>query len=247
MRELSPVRTFRRILVVLFVLAALFVALDRVGAWVAGHAVAGQVNNELGRYDVQSSEPDVSVGGFPFLTQVLSGEYQEISIRLHDVQADGVRLSETELVASDVTAAMSTLINRSGPVRAGRVDGTGVIDYATVAELTGVDGLELTAAGGDAVAVRLPVDVLGVSATLAGTAEVRVNGNTVQMRVTELNADDAAGLPAEAQPQIDQFASAASVDVPLPPLPYDLTIESARPAESGLAVSLSATNVPLAG
>jgi hypothetical protein len=125
------------------------------------------------------------------------------------------------------------------------VDGTAVVGYQRVAALTGVDGLELSAAGGDTVAVRLPVDVLGSSVTLAGNASVSINGNTLQMQVTELSPTDSVELPAEAQSQIDQLASAASVDVPLPPLPYDLSIDAARAESSGLAVDLSATDVPL--
>ncbi|NED95896.1 DUF2993 domain-containing protein [Phytoactinopolyspora alkaliphila] len=238
-------RTFRRILIVLLVLAALAVAVDRIGAWVAGRMVADQVSRELTRYDVDSGSPDASVGGFPFLTQVVSGEYEEITIELPDVRADEVRMRDVELVATEVSASMSTLIERSGPVRAGRLDGTGLVDYSTVAALSGMEGLELAAASGGEVAVRLPVDVLGASLTLTGAATVSVDGNVVQLRVTELGSDETAGLPQAAQAQIDQIAGSVSVDVPLPALPYDLTIDSVRPAESGLAVSLSATDVPL--
>jgi hypothetical protein len=239
------VRIFRRTLIVLLVLAVLFVAVDRVSAWIAGRVVADQVARELANYDVNGGQPDVDVGGFPFLTQVVSGEYGEVTLRLRDVGADAVQLSEVEIVASDVTAPMSMLIERSGSIHAGRVGGPAVGGVKRVGAGTRVGGREQGAAGGDTVAVRLPVDVLGSSVTLAGNASVSINGNTLQMQVTELSPTDSVELPAEAQSQIDQLASAASVDVPLPPLPYDLSIDAARAESSGLAVDLSATDVPL--
>ena len=44
-------------------------------------------SEEAQRQGVTSSEPDVDVGGFPFLTQVLAGKYEEITIVLRDVRA----------------------------------------------------------------------------------------------------------------------------------------------------------------
>ncbi|WP_162453737.1 LmeA family phospholipid-binding protein [Phytoactinopolyspora mesophila] len=229
----------------LVVLGLLFVAVDRISAWIAGRVLADQVARELTNYEVNGGQPDVSVGGFPFLTQVVSGEYAEVTLHLRDVGADAVQLSDVEIVASDVTAPMSTLIERSGPIHAGRVDGTAIVGYDSVAAFTGLDGLELSAAGRETVAVRMPVDVLGTSVALAGSASVGINGNTLHMRVTELAADNSVDLPAEAQAQVDQLASAASVDVPLPALPYDLSVDSARAESTGLAVDLSANDVPL--
>lgn len=229
----------------LVVLALLFVAVDRVSAWMAGRVVADQVAAELADYDVGSSRPDVDVGGFPFLPQVVSGEYGEVTLSLSDVGAEDVRLSEVEIVATEVTASMSTLINRSGPIRAGRIDGDAVVGYQSVAELTGIDGLELTAAGDDTVAVELPMDLLGASVTLVGSASVRVDGHTLQLRVSSLGTDDSFELPAQARAQVDELARSASVDVALPPLPYDLSVDSARPEAAGIAVALSADDVLL--
>lgn len=83
-------RVARRSVVVILVLAVLLVAVDRVGAWLAGKAVADQLVGELAAYGVQST-PDADIGGFPFLTQVLSGEYDEITARLGDVESMNCR------------------------------------------------------------------------------------------------------------------------------------------------------------
>jgi short-subunit dehydrogenase len=99
----------------------------------------------------------------------------------------------------------------------------------------------------DSLRLELMHDGAPVSVTLTGTGSVETGENAVRLRVSELSADEASGLPAEAQPQIDQFAQAASVDVPLPALPYDLTLESVRTETNGIAIALSARDVPLSG
>ncbi|WP_166354675.1 LmeA family phospholipid-binding protein [Phytoactinopolyspora limicola] len=238
-------RTFRRILIVLVVVGALLAVADRVASWVGGRVVADQVAAELARNEVRSGHPDVSIGGFPFLTQVAAGEYREVTVQLRDVGTGEARLPEVELTATGVTASMSTLLDRSGAIHADRVEGAGLIDYQSVANSTGLDGLELAAAGGDAVAVRLPVEVVGTTVTLTGSATVSVDGNTLQMRVGELAAEGLAELPAQAREQVDQITRALSVDVPLPVLPYGLRVTTARPSDAGFEVLVAADDVML--
>lgn len=236
-------RSFRRTVVVLVVLAGLVVALDRAAAWAAGEVVADQIADELASYNVESAPPEADVGGVPFLTQVVSGEYEEVALWLRDVGSGGVRLPEVELTATGVTAPASALIEGSGPIHADRVDGTAVVGYGSLATRAGVDGLELSAAdAGEGIAVRVPVELLGAQVTLAGTATVRAVDNVIQVRVTELAADE---LPPGSAPLVEQLVRQLSVDVRLPELPYGLAVESVRPGPSGVAVTFSALDVPL--
>ncbi len=78
--------------------------------------------------------------------------------------------------------------------------------------------------------------------TLSGIAAVRAVDNVIQLRVTELAAEE---LPEGAASQIERFAEQLSYDVQLPELPYGLTVESVRPTASGISVSFSAVDVPL--
>ena len=98
--EARPRRRGRKLLIGLFVLllllAGLLVVADRVAVGVAERMIADRVRQEITKQGAQSAEPDVEVGGTPFLTQVLDGRYQRITINLRDVQApvegDAVRL-----------------------------------------------------------------------------------------------------------------------------------------------------------
>lgn len=239
-------RAMRYVLVLVVVVGVLLVVADRVGVWLAQRAVANQAADELANYQVDSAPPEVSIGGFPFLTQVGAERYEEVTLVLRDVGSGGVRLSNVELVASGVTVELSTIIDRDGPIDAERMDGTATIGYGDVAALTGLEGLQLSSGEGGELAVRLPTELLGEPATLVGSAELTAEGGAVQLRVAELTVADSAELPPGAESAIAEVTQQLTLDVPLPPLPYDLSVDSVRAGSAGLAVSVSATDVPLA-
>jgi hypothetical protein len=237
-------RGLRRLLVGLVVLAGLLLVTDRVAAWAAQQAVADQVATELAAYQVESAPPEARIGGFPFLTQVATGHYQEVSLRLRDVGSGSLRLPLVELTASGVTASAQTLVSREGPIDAERVVGSATIGYEQVRALTGRDDLVLAPDAGR-LAVRLPVELLGVPLTLVGTASVEAAGDAIRVRVTGLEVEEPTGLPAGAGPLVEEIVRELSVDVPLPPLPYGLSVDAVRAEPAGLVVTVSAVNVPL--
>lgn len=236
-------RSVRRIVITLVVLAGLLIAGDRVAAWAAGELVATRVDDEMASYDVSAESSEADVAGVPFLTQVVSGEYQEVTLWLRDVGSASVRLPEVRLTATGVTAPTSALINGSGQIRAERVVGAAVVGYGTIAEQAGVDGLELSAAdANDRIAVRLPVELLGTRLTLTGTATVDVADGAVRVRAEELSAEE---LPPGAASEVERLVRQLSFDYPLPALPYGLAVESVRTRPEGVEVTLSAVDVPL--
>lgn len=239
-------RVLRRVLVGLAVLAVLLVVADRVAAWAAQRAVAEHVATELASYQVQSQPPEVTIGGVPFLTQVAGGRFESVTLRLRDVGNGQVRLPLVELTASGVTADASTLIEREGSIDAERVDGAATVGYASVIALTGLDSLDLSAGPDGAVRVRVSTELLGEPVTAVGTGEVSAAGGTVRMRVGDLRIEGRDSLPPEAEPLLADLAGRLSVEVPLPPLPYGLTVESVRAEPAGLVVAVRAANVPLA-
>jgi len=239
-------RTGRRVLVVLVVLGALLLVADRVAAWAAQRAVADHVATELANYQVDSQPPEVTIGGVPFLTQVAAGRLDSVTLRLRDVGSEGVTLPLVELTASGVTADASTLIEREGPIDAEQVDGSATIGYASVTALTDVPELGLSAGEDGSVRVRVPAELAGEPVTVIGTAEVSVTGGAVQLRVLDLAVEGVPELPSQAQPLVSDLAQRLSVTVPLPPLPYGLTVQSVRAEPAGLAVAVRAQNVPLA-
>lgn len=239
-------RGIRLLVLVLVVLVGLLLVVDRVSAWAAGQIVADRVADELASHQVDSAPPEASIGGFPFLTQVAAGRYESVTLLLRDVGTGGVWLPAVELTATGVHASATTLMEGSGTIHADRVVGTAVIGYSSVAALTELDGLDLSATPGGALRVYLPAELMGVPLVLVGTADVDVSGNAVQVRMTGLTVEEPHELPPGAGPLVDQLAQAVSVEVALPPLPYGLAVESVRAEPAGLAVTLSARDVPIA-
>ncbi|WP_406073052.1 DUF2993 domain-containing protein [Micromonospora sp. NBC_01638] len=247
-----PRRRGRKLLIGLFVLlllvAGLLVVADRVAVGVAERAIADRVRQEVAKQGAQSAKPVVKVAGTPFLTQVLDGRYQRISIKLRDVQAsvegDAVRLPVLDVDARNVRASLDTLRTGQGDVVADTVNGTGTISYDSLAALLKRPGLTLGEQNGK-LAVTAPVDILGQKLTVSGTADVTVADNgAVALRFNDL---DAAGLPnlPLARALLNNYAKSISVDVPLPDLPFQLAVREVRPLPEGLAVTADAKNVPI--
>lgn len=238
--------------VLLLVLAGLLAVADRVAAAVAERTIADQVSQEIGKQGVQSAPPEVTVGGFPFLTQVLAGRYESIAILVRNLEgtpetspAQGrtVRVPELEVHAREVTASMQTLRTRQGEIVAETVEGTATITYATVVAFIAQDGLTIDEQDGK-LAVAAPLQVLGQQVTVRGVADLTVDQGRVSVRFADLTADELPDNPA-ARALVNAYAEQISVQVPLPALPYGLQVQEVRALPQGLAVTASAQNVPL--
>lgn len=235
----------RRLLVVLVVLLVLLVVADRVGAWAAQRTVEDKVEAELASSEVESAPPEVTINRVPFLTQVLAGRYESVTLRLRNVGRGELQLPLVELTATNVTASTSTLLSGDGEIVAERVDGTATIGYESVVDLTGQPELSLTPTRDGALDVRLPAEVGGEPLLLVGTAQVEMVDGVVHLQVTDLTVEDPP-VPAAAEPTVANLTAELSVEIPLPPLPYGLNIESVRAESAGLVVTVSADDVPLA-
>ncbi|MET7876723.1 LmeA family phospholipid-binding protein [Micromonospora profundi] len=250
--DARPRRRGRKLLiglvVLLLVVGGLLVVADRVAVGVAERLIADRVSQEVSKQGAQAAAPKVEVAGTPFLTQVLDGRYERISIQLRDVQAsvegDAVRLPVLDVDARNVRASLDTLRTGQGDVVADTVNGTGTISYDSLAALLNRPGLTLGEQGGK-LAVTAPVDVLGQSFTVSGTADVTVAENgAVALRFSNLDAEGLPNLPL-ARTILNNYAKGISVDVPLPDLPFQLAVREVRPLPEGLAVTADAKDVPI--
>ncbi|MEV4710597.1 DUF2993 domain-containing protein [Micromonospora sp. NPDC049374] len=250
--ERRPRRRGRKVLigfvVLLLVLAGLIAIADRVAASVAERTIADEVRQQVAEQGAQSAPPEVEVGGFPFLTQVLDGRYERISIILRDVQAsvqgDAVALPSLDVDARNVRASLDTLRTGQGEVVAETVNGTGTISYQSLSALLDREGLTLGERDGQ-LAVTAPVDILGQRLTVTGTADIVVGEQgQVSLKFDDLDAEGLPNVPL-ARILVNNFARSISVDVPLPELPFQLTVREVRPQPQGLTVTADARDVPI--
>jgi len=224
------------LLITVLVLLGLLVAADRVGVVVAEDQVAAQV----ARQGQLAGEPDVDITGFPFLTQAVEGRYSDVRLGLTaadlglpeggsaEVSLQGVQVPLSDVVGGEVSAI---------PVE--RVDGRASLTYALVASQ--IDGdVELTREG-DGVRVTRTVEVLGQSIRLTAAGTVALDGQDLVIDVQQASG---AGI------DVPDFLVDASQDLldfryTIPTLPFGLQLTGLETTDTGVDVTVEATDVVL--
>jgi hypothetical protein len=117
------------LLIVLVVLVGLFVAADRIALSLAEDKAASALQSSQGL----RHEPDVSVEGFPFLTQLLAGKFGEIIVTANDVPVGPDRDVTIERVTVDLHDV--TVSNNYSTVHANTATADGRIGYTELSRI----------------------------------------------------------------------------------------------------------------
>ncbi|MGH3662731.1 MAG: LmeA family phospholipid-binding protein [Micromonosporaceae bacterium] len=230
------------LLVTVLVLVGLAVLADRGAAWAAERAIAQKVSEKAAQSNIDTEqEPEVTVEGFPFLTQALAGEYQGIRIRLEQLSVEGIQISSLEVHATEVQASFSD-VTSGGDIQAGHITGDATVPFSALEELVGVEGAKVSGNDG-ALSIRAPFETPAGKITAVARAKVSVTDGVIKIQVQKVTSDKK--LPAYAQSALDSYAKQLSRKITLPKLPYDLTVESAAVGDSGVVATASANDVPL--
>ena len=163
------------LLVTLLTLLVLAVAADRIALVIAERQVAAQLESS-GKL---SSRPDVSVHGIPFLTQALSGRYDDVELSASEVTAGGGRVSQLDATLRGVHVPLSDAL--SGSVQAVPVDSvraTVLISYADLSRQLRDRGLAVSPAG-SLLRVTGSERVLGQTVRAAAVSSVALRGTSV--------------------------------------------------------------------
>src|SRR5262245_60056943 len=204
-----PIQARRRrrglpLLAILVVLVAVLVVTDRFAAAVANDRLRTQVVAALAKHEVRPRSTDVTVDGFPFLTQVANGQYEQITITMADVAYSGVTLPSLRVVAHDVRADAADLLGGSLTATADRVTGTAAVDWPTLASLVDYARLGLSdvrfAAVDGALEVTGTANIGGVRVPLSALADVAVNAGVVRVTLRDAQVGGA-GVPGLGQAQ----------------------------------------------
>lgn len=209
------------VLAVVLVLLVLFVVLDKVAVAYAENQAADQMKSQGFQ-----TKPDVTIEGFPFLTQVASRRIDHIHITASRVKEGPVTLS----MVADATDVLLDPGFTSGTIS--HVRGTGLIGFSELASAAGVEGapgLKISAAGGNK--VKLDVNVLGLDAS--ATAAIKQTGpDTFQVHIVS-----AGGLPASLLGSLQNFT------IRIPDLPMNLTIHNVQVTSKGVLIHASGSNI----
>ncbi|MCB5178913.1 LmeA family phospholipid-binding protein [Streptomyces antimicrobicus] len=229
-------RALRIILIIGLVLAGLFVAVDR---WAAGYAedeLAARV--QIGRGLAGSTEVDIH--GFPFLTQALGHELEQVDVRLKGVEAsaDGRRLRITQLDARFHDVAVKS--DYSGGTAAA-VDGTALVSYEDLTKASQT-GVTLTYGGAPGkVKVTATVEILGRSITRSVVSTISlVDGTTVRVRADEVPGEGIPGVEGMVRRKTD-------FDRRIDGLPKGIELSGLTSDAGGVHLTIGGKDVVLAG
>jgi hypothetical protein len=226
-------KAFVTCLILLVVFGGIAIAGDIIGRRVAQNEIA---KNVAAQYQLDHT-PEVSIKGFPFLTQALDGRYDEIDINVGELNEQGVRLTDTMVALKGVTAPMSDAMNGdSSKMVADTATSTATIGYDDVNKAA-PNGMKVSAQG-PALQVRGPYSVLGVTRTVTATVTVQPSGRTIRVVPQTVKA---AGMSVP----IGLVRQAFTFTMPVKSLPLGTRISDVQVKPEGLRVSTTAQNVKL--
>lgn len=231
---------------VLVILVGVVVVADRIAAGIAEDKVGGLIASQASEHGVNSSRaPDVDITGFPFLTQVIGGEYSEIDINLTDVGAEDLTIPKLEIRATKVTAALSDVMSGNGPITASHLEADGYISYDSLTKaIENLIDAEVSPKDGNTLAISATVDFAGKPIDVVGTATVDFSGEVLSIQAQDFSADGVT-LPPGGEEILSGLASQFSREIPMPVLPYGLVLDTPRFEKDSIVVSATAENVPL--
>ncbi|WP_328495023.1 DUF2993 domain-containing protein [Streptomyces sp. NBC_00414] len=251
-------RALRILLIVTIVLGGLFVIADRVAVGFAEDEAADRLKTNEGL----ATTPDVSIKGFPFLTQVVGGELDEVQVGIKDYEADTSGAAggtgadvPAKIRIDDLTAHMRGVAFSGdySSAKAATATGTATISYAELLKAakaepvdvaTGVTAkvVGLSDGGNGKIKVEVEATVLGTKLPrpVSVLSSVSVKGDTVEVRADSLPnlgvqlAENKVRLITDFQQKIDG-------------LPGGIKLDKVEAAAKGVDIGVKGSDVSLVG
>jgi hypothetical protein len=208
------------VVAILVALLAVVLIADRVAVIYAEDRLARQIQD--GGF---GAKPQVTIVGFPFLTQVAARRLNKVVIR-----AAGKKLGPVQVKRLDLTLHGIRVSSSGNGRTASQLSGTALVGFAGLACMTGTPGFTLSADGPDRVKITV-----GLGPVVTGTATARVTrAGPGGIRIAVISAG---GIP------VAVLGSLRDVALPLPALPLGTTIQGVSVTGQGVLVHIAGQNV----
>ncbi|QJT02545.1 DUF2993 domain-containing protein [Streptomyces asoensis] len=244
-------RALRILLVVVVVLGGLFVLADRL----AVNFAEGEVADKLKANEGLATTPDVSIKGFPFLTQVVGGSLDDVEVGIKDYEAATGTNGQT--IRIDDLAADMKGVEFSGDyssATASSATGTASITYAELLKtakseptqvMQGVTAnvVGLSDGGNGKIKVAVEATVLGTKLPqpVYVLSTVTVEGDTVRVHADSL--PSFGGVQAAES----EVRSITDFEQKIDDLPGGIQLDKVQAGTNGVDISVKGSNVRLAG
>ncbi|MGW1300559.1 LmeA family phospholipid-binding protein [Streptomyces sp. NPDC002514] len=244
-------RALRILLIVVVIFGVLFVIVDRV----AVHFAQSEAADKFRTTENLSATPDVSINGFPFLTQLAGGSLTDVEVGIKDYQAptgtDGQTVRIDDLKADMKDVAFSSSFSSA---TAKTAEGTATISYdellkaarsgtAQVAPGITAQVVGLSDGGNGKIKVAVDATVLGkkLPEPLTVLSTVTVKNDSVQVRADSVPKFGSVDIADDSVRQITDFQQAVDQ------LPAGIKLDKVQAAPDGVEITVRGSNVKLAG
>ena len=226
----------RALLVVLLLLAGLTLLADRVAVGVAEDRVADQLAGKGGLVGT----PDVDIAGFPFLTQVVGGRYEDVRVSLDAEELGQPAGTRADVSLRGVRVPLRTVLSGSvQQVPVDRVDGTATLAYELLAAQLSDDAT--VTREGDGLRISRTVELLGYRLPVTAAGTVALDGDQLVVDV-----EQAAGAGVDIPGfLVDRVSDLLDLRYTVPQLPFGLQLTSVAPGRDGVEVRVEATDAVL--
>ncbi|MBL7519562.1 LmeA family phospholipid-binding protein [Frankia sp. CNm7] len=250
-RRRRPRRLVAILAAVLVALLALFVVGDRIAVRAAEGEMAKQLKTSVMQTVPCGTAPptvkDVSISGFPFLTQVLFGKFTNIGVTVENLPTPQLRIASVHANLKGIHVPFGQMVsNNVGEVPVDEVQAAVRIRYddlnTFLADQPGMLQV-IPVDGGRRVEISGTVDVpfFGTQ-QVGGITTFEVRDNQLTLIPTEItlrgliNAEIPLGMLGELIP---------SMPLPVGDLPFDLNVTEVSTDAAGLSLAATATDIVL--
>ena len=225
----------RALLIAVLVLLGIAIVADRILVVLTEDqlAVAVQEEGQL------PGEPDISIEGFPFLTQAIGGRYESVRVGV-DVAALGLppgATADIQLLGAQVPLS-SVLSGSVSSVPVDKVVGTVTFPFDYIGEQLG--GATVTR-DGSGLRVETTVPLLGQDFRVAATAELALVGREVTLTASNVEGFDTE-LPDEVTAVVLDLLD---LSLPVPELPFGLVFTGIQVVGDGMQVVAEGSDIVL--
>ncbi|MCK9898332.1 DUF2993 domain-containing protein [Frankia sp. AgB32] len=237
------------VVVALVAFVAQFVVADRVAVALAERAMASQIRSgALADLPCDTTPPtvsDVSIGGFPFLTQVLTGSFSDVGLTMTGLPTTGPRIERISAHAHGIHVPIYKLATGGdGTIRIDDLRATVRMTYADLnAYLATQPGrVHITPVnGGSSLAITATLNIpLFGDQQVGGVTTFAVHNNKVTLVPSQIMLNGLFNLSIPLGTLGQYFPQVA---IPVGDLPFDLTVTDASTDATGLNLAATAAHI----
>jgi hypothetical protein len=213
--------------------------------WLARAGAESLVARSVQQAEHLGDRPTVAMHGLFFLPQLVSGNYDEVDITVHDVRSGPLRISTVTARLYGAHASLNDVV--SGAVTAVPVDRTrerATLTYADLNAYLAARGEPVTVSAGPPRQIKITMHAAILGRDLAVSADARVGAAPGAIRITPTRLDTGNAL----LDTVSQIVLGArrTIDIPTASLPFGQHVTAIAVSRSHLTVDAAGRDVVVA-